>query len=85
MASELPTLWPNITKDYGIPIEDHKKIELLIHCAIAIAEEINGTKKDFSIWGIGETNERIRRNIQYSQYLNSSFYKKLILHVLTKN
>ena len=85
VLKELPTQFPKITQDYGIPLENHKPIKLLIYSAIAIAEEITGKTKDFSIWENSEMNEIVRRNIQYSQYLNPDFYRKVILQVLTKN
>ena len=82
---ELPKKSPYTTKQYGISIEDHKKVRLLIQSPMAIAESIIGIEGDYSIWGDDETTAIIRRNIQYAHYLTPNFYVKVLKHVLSKN
>jgi hypothetical protein len=85
VQNELPYNSPFIRQSYNIQIEEHKQVRLLLQAPIAVAESINGTQKEYSIWGGDERREVIRRNIQYSQYLKPDFYNKTILHVLTRN
>lgn len=85
VLSELPYVSPNITSEYNIPIAAHKQVSLLIKAPIFVAESIKGIKQKYSIWDTNETADSIRRNIQYSQYLNKEFYKKTILYVLNNN
>ena len=83
VLKELPCNIPIINDHYGIQIEEHPQVSLLIKSPIAVAESISGIENDsLPIWGGGEKREVIRRNIQYSQYLNPNFYNKIILHVL---
>lgn len=85
VLNELPEMKPIIQHNYHIPIKDHKKVSLLLHSPIAVVESILDIQKDHPIWGGDEFRETIRRNIQYSQYLNREFYNKAILHVLNRN
>ncbi|CAL2085287.1 hypothetical protein [Tenacibaculum sp. 190524A02b] len=85
VLNELPYKSPKISKNYNIQIEDHNHVRLLIQSPIAVAESINNIQQEFPIWAGNEKREVIRRNIQYSQYLNPEFYNKTILHALTKN
>lgn len=80
----LPENSPRITKNYNIPIEQHLPVRLLLQAPIAVAESISGVPNDFPIWGGDEVRESIRRNIQYSQFLNQEFYNKLLINVLNK-
>jgi len=82
VLNELPINSPWITKTYNIPINDNKQVRLLLQAPIAVAESINGIETDFPIWGGNESRDKIRRNIQYSQYLNPEFYNNIILQVL---
>lgn len=82
VLKELPNNKPHITKTYNIPVEDHSQVGLLIHSPIAVAESIKGLQLEKPIWGGDDFRNIIRRNIQYSQYLNPEFYKKTILHAL---
>ena len=85
VLSELPSKSPRVSKNYNLPINDHKNVRLLLQSPIAVAESITNLKTEYPIWGIDEFKNRIRRNIQYSQYLNPKFYNKTILHVLKNN
>jgi hypothetical protein len=85
VLSELPSHTPKITKDYGIPIGQHLQVKLLLRSPIAVAESINNTQKEFPLWAGNDFRETIRRNIQYSQYLNPEFYNRVILHALKNN
>jgi hypothetical protein len=82
VLKELPHMTPKITKEYNISINDHYLIKLLLRAPIAVAESINDTQKEYPIWAGDDHRESIRRNIQYSQYLNPEFYIKVILHAL---
>jgi len=82
VLKELPNASPRITKEYNIPIKEHLPVKLLLRSAIAVAESINDTQKEHPIWAGDEFRDTIRRNIQYSQYLNPEFYKRVILHTL---
>ena len=83
VLGELPYDSPKITKDYHIPIKDHLPVRLLLKAPIAVAESIRDTQKEYSIWAGNK--DSIRRNIQYSQYLNPEFHKRAILHALKNN
>jgi hypothetical protein len=85
VLNELPIYTPKTTKKYGIPIEQHLQVKLLLRSPIAVAESINGIQKEYSIWAGNDHRESIRRNIQYSQYLNPEFYNRVILHALKNN
>lgn len=85
VLGELPLHTPKITKDYGIPIEQHFQVKLLLRSPIAVAESINDTQKEFPLWAGNDFRDTIRRNIQYSQYLNTEFYNRVILHALKNN
>lgn len=82
---ELPQMTPKITQEYMISINTHYEVRLLLRSPIAVAESIIDAQKEFPIWGGNDHRERIRRNIQYSQYLSPEFYKGMILHVLKNN
>ena len=85
VLKELPYGSPKISKEYHIPIKEHKPVKLLLRSPIAVAESISDTNEAYSIWGGDEFRETIRRNIQYSQYLNPEFYNRTILHALKLN
>ena len=83
VLNELPRSCPKATQNYGISVKDHYQVKLLIKSPIAVAESITGTfESERSIWS--NKAENIRRNIQYSQYLNPEFYNRTLLHVLKK-
>lgn len=82
VLKELPRMTPKITKEYNISIKDHLPVKLLLKAPIAVAESINDTPNAYPIWAGDDHRESIRRNIQYSQYLNSEFYSRVILQAL---
>lgn len=85
VTKELPHHSPKISSKYNIQIENHKEVRLLLQSPIAVAESISNIQKDdHSLWGGGKIREVIRRNIQYSQYLQRDFYNRMIFHVLKK-
>jgi hypothetical protein len=85
VLKELPYATPKITNEYHIPINDHRPVKLLLRAPIAVAESIKDIQKEYPIWAGDDHRESIRRNIQYSQYLNPEFYKRTILHALKDN
>ncbi len=82
VLNELPRMTPKITNEYNVPINNHYLIKLLLRAPIAVAESINDTQKEYPIWAGDEHRDSIRRNIQYSQYLNPEFYNRVLLHAL---
>lgn len=82
VLKELPYATPKIVQEYHIPIKDHLPVKLLLRAPIAVAESINDIQKEYPIWAGDDHRESIRRNIQYSQYLNPEFYNRTILHTL---
>ena len=82
VLKELPRMTPKITNEYNISIKEHLPVKLLLRAPIAVAESINDTLNAYSIWAGDDHRESIRRNIQYSQYLNSEFYSRVILQAL---
>jgi hypothetical protein len=82
VLKELPFHSPKITNEYNISITDHSPVKLLLKSPIAVAESINDTQKEYPIWAGNDFKDAIRRNIQYSQYLNPEFYNRVILHAL---
>lgn len=85
VLNELPSNCPRVLGNYGIRIGHHRPVKLLLQSPIAVAESILGLERECPIWGGGEIRERIRRNIQYSQYLDPGFYSKVIAHVINKS
>lgn len=85
VLGELPTCSPIINGNGNINIDQHIPVRLLLQSPIAVAESINGTQTEYPIWAGDEQREAIRRNIQYSQYLNPEFYNKVILNTLKAN
>jgi hypothetical protein len=83
VLNELPRSIPKVKAYYNIPANDHHKIFLLINSPIAVAESILNIKTDYPILGGDDFREKIRRNIQYSQYLTPDFYNHIILHTLS--
>lgn len=81
----LPSRSPRITKNYNIQILEHMEVHLLLHAPIAVAESINDIQHEYPIWAGDDFRDTLRRNIQYSQYVNPAFYKKVILHALNNN
>lgn len=84
VLNELPFRSPKITNEYNISISNHLPVKLLLKSPIAVAESINDTQKEYPIWAGNDFKDTIRRNIQYSQYLNPEFYNRVILHALIK-
>lgn len=82
VLNELPSRSPKITKEYNIQIKDHLPVKLLLKAPIAVAESINDIQKEYPIWAGNEYKDAIRRNIQYSQYLNPEFHNRVILQAL---
>lgn len=82
VLGELPSNKPIIENTYGIPFNTHHIVALLLHAPIAVAESIAEIQNDTPIWGGEEIRDKIRRNIQYCQYLDPEFYYRVILHVL---
>lgn len=85
VLSELPKANPRITNNYGVPIDQHRAVRLLLSAPIAVAESISEVDTEYPIWGQHAALDTIRRNIQYSQSLNPEFYLDTILHVLQRN
>ena len=82
VLKELPRMTAKMTKEYNISINEHLPVKLLLRAPIAVAESINDTPNAYPIWAGDDHRESIRRNIQYSQYLNSEFYSRVILQAL---
>jgi hypothetical protein len=82
VLNQIPRMIPNINSYYNIPIDGHQKVFLLINSPIAVAESILNISVDLPIWGGNDFREKIRRNIQYAQYIDSDFYNHIILYVL---
>ena len=82
VMNELPEKSSRTMSNYNINIEGLDNVRLLIQAPISVAESIGGIKTKYPIWGGEDRSEIIRRNIQYSQYLNPEFYNKIIMHVL---
>lgn len=82
---ELPTNIPRINKDYGIPINEHAQVTLLICAPIAVAESISDVQENYPIWGGGESRRIIRRNIQYAHFLAPEYYKDVLTSILQKS
>lgn len=82
VLQELPFHSPKITNEYNISIANHSPVKLLLKSPIAVAESIKDTQIEYTIWAGNDFKDAIRRNIQYSQYLNPEFYNRVILHAL---
>lgn len=82
VLSELPDFKPNVVEKYNVPTRN--PVEILIKCSIAVAESIDDIQKEFPIWGGDDHRDKIRRNIQYTQYLTPEFYNNIIFNVLSK-
>jgi hypothetical protein len=76
---------PTISDEFiGIfPVtKDNYLIKILLKVPIAVALSISG--KDEFIWHDSEKDERIRRNIQYCQWIAPDWYGKSILYCLNQ-
>lgn len=80
VLEELPkTHLPNISEtNYGINFETHYRVKLLLYAPIAVAESIKNMGNS-SIWS---TDNNLRRNIQYAQYIAPNLYIKVLNHAL---
>lgn len=85
VLSELPRKTPITSQDYGLPVDQHKPVRLLLKSPIAAAESIVGIENIKSIWSFEDLADAIRRNMQYAQYLNPEFYKTILIHTLQQN
>jgi len=81
---ELPHLIPYVSNYYGIPSDENNPVRLLIHSPIAVAESVLKDDLEYPLWGGDPKRAAIRRNIQYSSYLNPAFYSRIITHVLNQ-
>jgi hypothetical protein len=84
VINELPHLAPRNSELNVLPIMQNENIRLLLQAPIAVAESIVAKDYEYPIWGGDETREKIRRNIQYCQYLDKDFYNKAVLHSINK-
>ena len=82
VLNQLPLDKPEVIETYNIPTDNPVKI--LIRSSIAVAESISNRQVEVTIWGGDEHRDKIRRNIQYTQYLTPEFYKNIIFNVLSK-
>lgn len=82
VLSELPKNTPHTTHNYGIKLESHYIVKLLLRSPIAVAESIC-EKSDKSIWAYDELTTLLRRNIQYVSYIAPELYKHILLHTLS--
>jgi len=82
VLEELPrTNLPNISEtNYGINFETHYKVKLLLYAPIAVAESIKNMGNS-SIWS---TDNNLRRNIQYAQYIAPNLYINVLYHALLR-
>jgi hypothetical protein len=84
VINELPHLAPRNSVQNLLPVMENKNIRLLLQSPIAVAESIHEIDHAYPIWGGDETREKIRRNIQYCQYLDRDFYNRALLYALSK-
>lgn len=82
VLKELPKYTPYISKNYGVPVDQHEPVKLLLRAPIAAAESIAGIIEGRSIWSCDDFVDILRRNMQYAQYLNPEFYKQLLIYTL---
>ncbi len=85
VLNELPDMGPAISSDYQIPIHAHLPVKVILKSAIAVGESVKGVSVEKPIWGGDDHRSRLRRYIQYSQYLHPQFYSDIILHVLSNS
>ncbi|WP_397445933.1 hypothetical protein [Polaribacter sp. R77954] len=84
VLNELPYSSPKVCNNYNIQIKENKKVRLLLQAPIAVSESIFDLHEKHSFWGGDEKRQVIRRSIQYAQYLNPNFYKRIIFHTLNR-
>jgi hypothetical protein len=83
VLGELPKKLPFISKEYNLPFENHERIWFLLTAPIAVAEAIKGVQNSkFSLWAKGKDSELMRKHIQYAQYLDSTFYNRVLSQIL---
>lgn len=83
VLKEMPIRIPHTTQTYNLTIERNNPVKLILYSGIAIAEGIKGVNQK-SLWDNSDLAEELRKNVQYVQFLVPDFYKKLILHVLSR-
>ncbi|PCJ67354.1 MAG: hypothetical protein COA58_03270 [Bacteroidetes bacterium] len=85
VLEELPDGSPKNVENDILPVMNHQQVRLLIQSPIAVSDSIKGKQwEKISIWSGDDYREKIRRNIQYAQYLNKEFYNRVLLYALTK-
>lgn len=83
VLNELPRACPKIPEAFKeiLPINDtNQMVKILMKAPLAVALSISA--KDYSIWDLEADN--IRRNIKYSQELNSRWYSEAICYCLSR-
>ncbi|MEJ7778683.1 MAG: hypothetical protein WKF68_03755 [Daejeonella sp.] len=82
VLNELPFHAPHTTKKYNIPFDKNEMVKLLLCAPIAVAESIMNTAER-SIWAESESADKLRRNIQYAQFVVPDLYSKVLYHCLS--
>jgi hypothetical protein len=84
ILNELPRETPTTTHNYDVPIETHIQVSLLLRTPIAVSESIAGKQASLNFWASSPQANKIRRNMQYAQFLNFTFYKALLYQTLNQ-
>jgi hypothetical protein len=84
ILNELPRETPTTTHSYDVPIENHIQVSLLLRTPIAVSESIAGKQASLNFWAASPQANKIRRNMQYAQFLNFTFYKALLYQTLNQ-
>jgi hypothetical protein len=84
ILNELPRETPTTNHSYNVPIENHIHVSLLLRTPIAVSESIAGKQAPLNFWVSSPQANKIRRNMQYAQFLNFTFYKALLYQTLNQ-
>jgi hypothetical protein len=84
ILNELPRETPTTNHSYNVPIENHIHVSLLLRTPIAVSESIAGRQAPLNFWVSSPQANKIRRNMQYAQFLNFTFYKALLYQTLNQ-
>jgi hypothetical protein len=82
VLKELPRDTFDCKSNYGIPVDHHKQISILIHAGITVAEELSNT--NLNLFGNTSEQAAMRRDIQYCKQIAPDFFERVIIQTLNR-
>lgn len=82
VLKELPKDTFDCKSNYGIPVDHHKQISILIRAGITVAEELSST--NLNLFGNTSEQAAMRRNIQYCKQIAPKLFERVIIQTLNR-